>query len=212
MSHKIKLIKLFSLKYAVLIALLLLSGCASKAPKATRSLTEAERPAWEAHRDRVQNIQHWYAKGRMAAKKGSEGGQAHFTWEQQPNLFDISIFGPFGAGHVNIKGNSRWVELTDQESRQYRANSPTELFHQVAGWSVPIEGLRYWLLGVPSPLTKVQFERFDEQGQLAILIQDGWEIHFERYEKQPIALPTKIKLTNQDASVKVIIQSWQSYA
>src|SRR3546814_14480614 len=81
--------------------------------------------------------------------------------------FEIRIAGPFGAGAVAISGTPDHVEIRTKDGIEHTDDPQAWLF-QRAGWSFPIAGLRWWVLGLPAPNAPAQIE-LDAQGRLAAL-------------------------------------------
>jgi outer membrane lipoprotein LolB len=191
----------------------LLIGCSTKVVKPPTQAKAPDQYSWQMQQLRLQNLTKWQAEGRLAAKSGEEGGQAHFTWIMTPQSYQIDVFGPFGAGHIKINGNDKNVRLTDGKNHNYSAPTPEALFHDVAGWSIPISGMHYWMKGIPDPSHPIENKMFDIDGRLTRLNQNGWEITYKEYQGHPLTpLPTKIIFKNNDTKVKIIVQSWHRYA
>ena len=58
---------------------------------------------------------------------------------------------------------------------------PEALLREHIGWSFPLQGLRYWVLGVTTPGAAVEALEFDPQGRPAHFVQSGWRIVYRRY-------------------------------
>jgi outer membrane lipoprotein LolB len=78
------------------------------------------------------------------------------------------------------------------------------------GWTMPVEGMRYWAIGLPAPDSKPERQQLDDQGRLLELSQSGWTIEYRRY--QPVGeveLPDKIFMQNHKLNVKLVVERWQ---
>lgn len=165
---------------------------------------------WQQHRQRVEKLNHWQAEGRLAATRGTKGGNASFVWQQQGNNYRIKLFGPFGAGAVYIIGNERQVEVREANGKITSALSAEEILQKIAGWYVPLSGLRFWLRGIPTPHGQVTLEKLNQNGYLSHLLQQGWQIQYQSYaEESAFPLPNKLHLQNGEVTVKMVVKSWK---
>lgn len=197
-----------------LVLLLALAGCSSTQKKsevpAPAPKAGAQEKTWRSRQAQLAAAPNWQAEGRMAATRGEKGGNASFVWQQRGEGYKIKLYGPFGSGAVHITGNSKYAEVQESSGKITKAKSPEALLHKIAGWQVPIEGLRYWLRGMPSPDNKNFIQKMDAQGQLTYLQQDGWQVRYEDYTAQgSLPLPSKLHLQNNDVRVKMIINNWK---
>lgn len=193
-----------------------LQGCSTTKPSTQLPLplpTQSQlEPAWQIQQQRLQELDYWHAEGRLAVKQGKKGGNASFVWTQKGEHFDIKLFGPFGSGAVYITGNDTHVQLKEANGKIHTAKTPEALLQKVAGWQVPITGMRYWLRGMPVPHDKLKKHRLGEEGTLKSLQQDGWQVDYESYHHDnALPMPGKVQLTNRKLKVKVIIKSWKMH-
>ena len=84
---------------------------------------------------------------------------------------------------------------------------------QELGWSLPVEGLRSWVLGLPAERS-VAVPAFDTEGRLARLSEAGWRLEYLRFEPQVggVELPTRLNLERGDLRVKLVVDRWQRLA
>lgn len=213
--------KLYSRASALILifVLLMLAGCASKAPKPTSQPSQLpEKQAspeelWQWHSMRLKNLRNWQMEGRIAATKGQEGGNASFVWKQMGESYQIKFFGPFGAGSVLVSGSPYSVSLKEADGKTHYAQTAEELMSKVAGWQVPISGIRYWMLGIPMPQSNVQNQSLNERGHLASLQQLGWSIRYNDYhENRTPSIPSKLKMENGALKVKIIIKNLKTHS
>lgn len=205
-------------KWFLFIGLLALfvQGCSTttphqKAEMGTLSQVQIE-SASEQHQHRLSELHDWQAEGRIAVKQGNKGGNATFVWRQRGEHFDIKLFGPFGSGAVYITGNNQQVQLKEANGKIHTAQSPEALLQKVAGWQVPLSGLRYWLRGLPIPGDKMKKQRLGEGGTLTHFQQDGWIIDYESYHHDnALPLPWKMQLINRKLKVKILVKSWKAH-
>ncbi len=166
---------------------------------------------WQQHQKQLSSLNHWQAEGRLAASNGSKGGNASFVWLQKGESYQVKLFGPFGSGSVHITGHPQFVELREANGKTTRAQSPEQLLKKVSGMQIPVTGLRYWLLGLPSPQTQSSAQHLNDNGYLKHLAQQGWNVIYENYQTQNSpALPSKLRLQNGNVKLKMIVTNWTS--
>ena len=184
------------------LGLLLLGACATVAPPTQR---EDGGAAWQRHRQLLATIQTFSLQGRAA---GGGGVKADLRWKQEADgRFDVRLAGPFGAGALAIHGNDREVEIRSKDGIDV-TDDPEAWLYVRAGWTVPIRGLRWWALGLPAPGAPAR-TRFDEDGRLARLEQDGWTfLYLEYQDAQGFALPRRIEAANDRITLKLIVDRW----
>lgn len=195
----------------------LAAGCAT-AP----TLPPVENPAatWQARQTELRPITTWKIQGRMAMRTAEEGWQASLNWEREGERHRIDITGPLGHGHLRLTRDDQGAELRDADQHSWRAENPEQLLYQTTGWLVPLDGLNYWVLGLPLPDVTASQE-LDPQGRLKMLSQSGWDIRFLEYTRYgSLDLPSKLFIKRQgrgtngnpakDATleVRLVIERW----
>jgi len=77
------------------------------------------------------------------------------------------------------------------------------------GFELPLDNLRYWLLGVPDPSIAFDLTR-NEQDRALHLTQAGWSIEYDRYlPNNGDLLPTRLVMSRADARVRIAVDHWQ---
>jgi outer membrane lipoprotein LolB len=93
-----------------------------------------------------------------------------------------------------------------------RTSDPEAYMQQQLGWSLPIAGLRWWVLGIPAPGSAPRVQ-IDEQGRALSLDQDGWHIDYSEYQtfgERPV--PRKIELASAERGFRLVIDQWLELA
>lgn len=173
----------------------LAAGCAT-AP----SLPPVANPAvaWQARQMELKPVTAWSIQGRLAMRSADEGWQASVRWVREGEQHSIDLIGPLGRGHLRLTQDSRGAELRDADQRTWRADNAQQLLYRTTGWLVPLDGLNYWVLGLPSPEAATGQE-LDERGRLKTLIQSGWDIRFLEYARYgSLDLPSKLFIKRQN--------------
>jgi len=189
----------------LLILILLLSGCAtppSPVPEAAN--------AWAARQTRLAQLATWQVEGRIGVISGQQGWHATFQWMQQEPNYRIDLIGPLGQGRVVIAHNGQEVRIQTQNGQSWTAPDPDDLLEQTLGVRLPINGLRYWVRGLPAPEPTPVLQT-DRNGRLTRLEQNGWIIEYLIYAPTSIPnldLPERVIAQHQDLSVKLIMNQW----
>lgn len=182
---------------------LLLSGCA--VPPLS---TPESRSAWLARQPALVQLTHWRAVGRIGVINAQDGWHANFQWAQQDSDYRIDLIGPLGQGRVIVQGDAQEVRVHTQDGQSWTAPDPDALLEQTLKVRLPVQGLRYWVRGVPEPGPTSTFQT-DAQGRLTRLEQDGWVIEYPAYtQTATFDLPARIIAQRQDVSVKLVIEQW----
>ena len=184
--------------------LLLAAGCTT-----TRNVVDLpELGSWQDRNAILGSISDWQFRGRIAVKAGDDGFNGKFNWTQDGNAFDASVGGPLGVGTVRIEGDGRSVVLTDKDGARTRLDDVEEELYWRYGWTIPVESLRYWALGIPDPAAPGLTE-LDDEGRLARLEQGDWIVQISRYQEAGgQSMPRILTATNRDTRVRMVIDRW----
>lgn len=195
-------------KYLFVLVALLQAGCAS-----VPEPPPVEHPdlVWQQRRAELSRIAYWHLTGRVAVTNGDEAWHINMDWKQEGDDYQILLNGPFGAGKVKLIGNAQGVELHDSDNHTFYSDNPATLLRERTGVSMPVEGLRYWIVGLNTPQQKDP-PKLDPQGRLAYLEDDHWRVKFRRYiEVNGLSLPEKIFIARpeQEIDVRLVIDEWK---
>ena len=188
---------------------LVLSACATvekqPLPAGFEISTQA---AWEAHRANIQTLHSWNLKGRVAGKSNGDGFRAGVRWNQFPNNYVIDLHGPLGRKVAVINGKPGNVQLKTSKGKSFQANDAEELMQNLFGYSLPVNGLQHWLLGIPDPNIPHAALELDANGRLMSLKQAGWVIDYKRYHDSEPVLPGLIYISNATLNANIKIDRW----
>lgn len=194
---------------SLLLSVFILSACVTVEKHQLPPGSEiSKQAAWEVHRANIQSVQTWKLKGRVAGKSNNEGFRAGVQWDQLQHNFVIDLHGPLGRKVAVITGKEGSVQLKTSKGENFEADDPDELMQNLFGYSLPVNGLRYWLLGIPDPKQQHVELKLDEQGRLMQLNQSGWLINYKRYHDSAPVLPALIQISNPTLSANIKVDSW----
>ena len=183
---------------------------------ACASLTEqvVESPAdWEDRLQQLQQIDNWTIKARLGVQTETEGGSFDVFWQQQADRYDIRLVAPMGQGAVHIVGDDGGVTISLADGRSEYSDNAEQLFQAMTGLSLPVNGLRDWLRGIPIQHEAIQNISWNENGQLYKIEQTGWRVEMGRYKViADHVLPHAFYLGQEqrpELSVRLLVREWQ---
>ena len=198
--QKIKLVSLIFLSVFII-------ACSTNPFKTT--IVEPDNPLWHNHKAQLLKLNHWILLGRFGAKNEEESWSGNLNWRQNDAEYEVHISAPLSGGSFILSGNQWQSTLQVSENDIYSASDGEVLLARYTGLHLPVNNLRYWLIGLPSPNAGGHLIEIDESGRIVKLNQQGWQISFHRYQQvNEIDLPNKIFLENHEFNVRLVIQSW----
>lgn len=191
-------------KYILLIITLLsLCACATMPQPGTHYLT------WQKRQQQLNNINNWNIYGSLGISYNNQDIIAHYKWQQSEVDYIITLYSTLDIGSVKIVGNPEQVTLWRSATLKTTAKTPEVLMQSQLGWSLPLENLKYWILGLPTPQLPTT-TKFDSYNHLIFLQQQNWQIQYSDFKAiKNIDLPTKIFINNPQLRIKIVIKEWQ---
>jgi outer membrane lipoprotein LolB len=181
----------------------LLACCAALAACVTTHPALAPAP-WEQRLAALQHANAWQLDGRAAVAVGTQGWQASLNWRQHGAATELHLAGPLGVGALVLKATPEGVSLNGAPpSDAVRAQLQDRL-----GFELPLDDLRYWLLGIPDPGTAFAMAR-NAQDRAQQLTQAGWTVDYDRY--LPVngdLLPARVVLSREGVRVRIAVDHW----
>ncbi len=176
-----------------------LAGCATTRP----TLAPA---AWEQRLSELQHASAWQLDGRAAVALGQQGWQASLDWRQRGEASEVRLAGPFGAGALTLGVTPEGLSLNGAPP----SDAVVAQLQERLGFDLPLDNLRFWLLGIPDPSSAFELTR-NEQDRALHLAQSGWNIEYDRYmPNSGDLLPARLVLSRADARVRIVIDHWES--
>jgi outer membrane lipoprotein LolB len=183
--------------------IVLVAGCATP-----HSALLPEIDSWDTRTRVLAGLNEWEFRGRIAVKTGSDGFNGKLRWMQKDEDFSAIVSGPLSIGKVRIEGDDHSVVMTGKDGvRTELEDAELELRYRY-GWTIPIESLRYWALGIPDPSVPAQTE-VNADGQLESLTQRDWSVRISRYDDGGGQLmPKLLTAENSDTRVRLLVDHW----
>lgn len=174
------------------------------------------------------NWTEWTLQGRIAVRAGDEGWHASLIWHQTGNAYQADLSGPLGQGALRLQGDDTGVRLQRADGLRDQSADADALLARHTGWRLPVNGLRYWVLGLAAPQSgwgslpgslpgstprEARWER-DANGRPERLLQDGWDIRYTAFQEWPGlgTLPRRIEMEREGLHARLLIDTWTPHA
>lgn len=165
---------------------------------------------WQQQVAVVGALRQWTATGRVSIRQGQQGWNAALFWDQEEASFRLRLMAPLAQGTWQIEGTADAVAMTTPQQEQLLAADVETLLKNQLGWSLPVDGVRYWLTGIPDPTHGYERLRLDEAGRLKELEQGDWHILVQEYQSVgAIELPRRLTIERADLSLRLAVTQWQ---
>lgn len=194
-------------QFSILMLTLVLNACVGL-PVSPPS-TELDQ-AWASRQQQLSGHTHWKLSGRIAAHNDTDAWNASILWRQGEDDYDVNIIAPLNSDSLRLYGNSAGVTMKLSNGNIRTADTAEQLLNHQLGWQLPVEGMRYWVLGLPQPANGDSRPQLDLHGRLVVLKQAGWKITYDSYLRVGDSdLPRKIYLSHPRMELKIIIDRWE---
>ena len=146
-------------------------------------------------------LENWQADGRISLSEKNESSHANFRWNQKNNEFRLRLSFVGGFKSIIVLGNDFGVE--EIEGIQSDEKNLIDTLNN----SLPIEQLKYWLLGKSNP--NLDSRMIDLAEDEVAFNQLEWTIRVMKVQKlSSLVLPKRILIENIDSNALIIIDKW----
>lgn len=150
----------------------------------------------------------WAFTGRLAISQGNDGGNARIEWRQNGQDFDIQLSAPITRQSWRLKQVGSEITLEGLTGGVRQGSDAEALLLEATGWRIPLASMAAWVRGVRAPgPADISFDGF---GLPATLRQGGWAVEYRGWSERTPSLPTKLFVRQADASVKLVVERWDS--
>ena len=146
-------------------------------------------------------LENWQADGRISLSLKNESSHANFRWNQKNNEFRLRLSFVGGFKSIIVLGDDFGVE--EIEGIQSDEKNLIDTLNN----SLPIEQLKYWLLGKSNPNLDSRMIGLAEDE--VAFNQLDWTIRVMKVQKlNSLVLPKRILIENIDSNALIIIDKW----
>lgn len=199
-------------KTGLLMALLLALVACSTLPKI--ELNEQSQQKWSQYQLQAGRYNSWNLSGRAAIFVDDEVHNIGLKWQRNAESFEMTLEAPLGQGVFRLQSRQNAinpVKLALPDGQVFYGNDAEETLFKVVGWSIPVNGLEFWIRGIPQKTPDFNYD-LNGDGRLRSLMQDGWTINYLGYfdhEDPSRGLPRKMHLKHNGLALKIVVDRWQ---
>jgi outer membrane lipoprotein LolB len=147
-------------------------------------------------------LKSWSLEGRIAITATNDSWSANIEWKHQPEQELIKLSGPLGQGAVLIELTEDTVKIDRGGGNVQTSSQPKQFINQQLGMFVPLQSLRFWVVGLPESDRAYQAT---SDG----FVQDGWLVAYKEMQHHGAeSLPHKLAVSDARVKLKLIIDQW----
>ena len=191
---------------------LLLSSCAIKTEPELTSPQKMQ--LWQQRQQQMSSFSNWGIRGRVALFVNNDVYNLGLNWTLSDHHSSLKLEAALGQGMVQLEKNGTEVSLMTSEGASYYGQNAEQVLQQSTGWSIPVDGLEYWIKGINHPLSG-HTQTLDNAGLASSLTQDHWKINYLDYTRAELEqydyplLPHKIYMKRDNIALKIVVDQWQ---
>jgi outer membrane lipoprotein LolB len=148
--------------------------------------------------------------GRLSARHGNDALSANFRWTHEAQRDELELSSPLGQTIARLSGDASGVRLQTPDGKAETSSDWAALTTRALGWPLPVEGLAFWIQGVPRDGVPAAVERASD-GMPAALRQDGWSVVYQAFEpgSDGVSRPKRLTLDYADVELRIAVDSWR---
>jgi outer membrane lipoprotein LolB len=155
------------------------------------------------------DLESFELSGRINLRVDKEGFPGRVRWKHAPRRDELWFYSPVGAAVAHLRQDEQGALLVNAQGKEYRAEDLRTLAADVLGWDLPLEGLPYWVRGLPWPGSEAIDLQHDDQGRLSRLQQAGWQVSYLAWNgRGSDALPAKLDLQGERLRLRLLVENW----
>ena len=158
---------------------------------------------------RAELARDWNLTAEVVTRHRQHGGRIKLVWRQRPDRFQLRVSAATGAtlAVINVAPDDETTAM-DARGNRYRTETPRQMVEELLGFPLPVEHMKYWVLGAPSPRDAYRDAR-QADTRLVSFWQSGWRIRYQYRESDTASWPRvkQIEMTSADTRAVVTVQS-----
>ena len=188
-----------------------ISACSSIGEK---PLSQQSQVDWVQYQLEAGRINQWDLRARAAIFVDDDVHNIGLSWQRDEDDFVMILEAPFGQGVIRIESSNDTdlpIKLSLPDGQVVYGQDAETTLQSVVGWSIPVNGLVFWIKGLPQKSDSFS-HHLNGDGRLESLLQNGWRINFLEYfdfGDPAKGLPRKLYLKHERLALKIVIEHWQ---
>lgn len=193
-------------RLAVALLVLLLASCAHAPPRLVTGGGEAGQAAREAA---LVAQPRWSFEGRVSINNNGQAGTARIAWRQSGDDLDITLSAPVTRQSWRLLRTAGIARIEGIEDGPREGPDAEALLLKATGWRIPVAALAEWVRGVRADPASARVA-YSAAGLPATLVEAGWTVDYKDWGAGEPPLPTRIFARQGEASVRLVIERWNS--
>ncbi len=174
----------------------ILQGCADKVVKPVGDQYSI------SPKNALYQLNKWSFKGRLAIRDEKESWTASIEWSHTEEEDILKLSGPLGQTGGILIVSKEAVILDRGDGKTLHSTDINVFIEQQLGMKIPVQSLRYWVLGLTHP--KHKFTALADGFR-----QNNWIIQYSQMQQSSQQwLPRKLKAFQNKTRLKLIIDQW----
>lgn len=188
--------------------LLLMAGCRT-APRPAVIVGPGADAPWSEQRAGLEKLDNFSLTGRVAVAANGQGFSGNLRYRQQVRRADVALDGPLGMGGLRMALDGDRLNVSTSKGDQLDGPEARAELERRLGFELPLDQLRWWLLGIPAPGESV-LDQDAASGEIRGFQQQGWSVNINsRAPAMGFSLPQKLTATRDGTRLKLLIENWQ---
>jgi outer membrane lipoprotein LolB len=195
----------------VMLLGLMLAGCRTAPPPAEQG-PGADAP-WPEQRAALERLVRYGLNGRVAVAANGQGFSANLRYAQLARASQLSLDGPLGIGGLRIELEGDDLEVATSRGEKLDGPEARAELERRLGFALPLEELRWWLLGIPAP-GESALNADPLTGEIRDFTQNGWRVIVNSREAgMGFSLPKRLTAERagepgETARLKLLVEKW----
>lgn len=190
--------------FVILIFTLFLSACSSV------PLTPQQSTHWDKHQDQLEAITEYKVTGKIGYQSPEQRHSLNFQWIQKSDSSQLLLTTFLGQTVIKATIDNGHTMIETGDGQTFEGSVPGRLMYSLTGLNLPIGYLNDWIKGLPTAADNFQLNELNTVEHLTKQIgQTNWHLRYNSYiEKDNMLLPSSMKLTQKNTTIKIIASNW----
>jgi outer membrane lipoprotein LolB len=157
-----------------------------------------------------EQIDAFQLNGRVNVRVEQAAYPGRIRWQHGRSTDEVWLYSPIGTAVAHMWQDANGARLVTADGKEYRAQDVNVLARQVLGYELPLDGLQYWVRGLPSPSLEINDRQADSNGRPELLRQQGWKIAYLDWKPAGVSgLPSKLDVIGNKMRMRLVVDEWK---